>query len=104
MTMMACGAVAGLMCEDGCYDLTCDGETVGRLIWVEERSERWCAGWWLTAPGVSDELIYRVPPDLLGDLPEARRESVSMSLGLAEQLLGSRIEGPPRLTQRRAPR
>jgi len=98
---MAGGAVAGLMCEDGCYDLIQGGEIVGRLIWVAEPSEaRARAGWWLIAPGVPDELIYRVPPDLLDDLLEARRESVSMSLGLAEQILASRAEGPRRLMRR----
>ena len=40
-------------------------------------------GWWLAVPGQPDELIYRVPDELRGDLPRARARGVSMSLACA---------------------
>jgi len=82
------------LAEDGCYDLLRDGAVVGRLVWVSAVSPRHPkVGWWLSVPGEPDELIYRVPKDLAGDLPRARARGVSMSLGLAQHMLADRVEG-----------
>ena len=90
--------IAESLREDGCYDLIERGVLVGRLVWVEKPSGRHRhAGWWLTVNGMPSELIYRVPAGRLDDLARARRDSVCMSLGLAEQILLARQE---RLTGR----
>jgi hypothetical protein len=79
---------------DGCYDFVHAGAVVGRLVWVTDVSDaRPRRGWWLTVPGAPDKLIYRVPAELSGDLAAARARGVSMSLGLAEHMLGDRVEG-----------
>jgi hypothetical protein len=80
--------------SDGCYDLLHNGEVVGRLIWVSAISEiHPLMGWWLTVPGQPDELIAKVPSELSKDLARARQRSVSMSLGLAQNMLADRFEG-----------
>ena len=82
------------LAADGCYDLTHEGAVIGRLVWIVDVCARHpTRGWWLTIPGRSDELIYRVPPDLSSDLPRARQKGVSMSLGLAQQMLADRVGG-----------
>ena len=79
---------------DGCYDFMHERVVVGRLVWRTDVCETHPRrGWWLTIPGQSDELIYQVPDELLGDLPRARARGVSMSLGLAQHLLADRVEG-----------
>jgi hypothetical protein len=86
--------VTQALAEDGCYDLLHEGAVIGRLVWVSELSD--ChrrRGWWLTIPGQPDELIGRVPSELSRDLARARQRSVSMSLGLAQNMLADRVEG-----------
>jgi hypothetical protein len=79
--------------QDGGYDFAHEGEVVGRLVWVTTLSDKHPRrGWWLTVPGVPDELIYQVPGGL-GDLPAARAQGVSMSLGLAQHMLADRVDG-----------
>jgi len=80
--------------EDGCYDLLHEGVLVGRLVWIANVCPGHpFRGWWLSIPGVEDELIYRVPEELYSDLPRARASGVSMSLGLAQHMLADRVEG-----------
>jgi hypothetical protein len=87
-------AVCQELAEDGCYDFVHDGTVVGRLIWVADLSEdQPVRGWWLAVPGQPDELIYRVPDELRGDLPRARARGVSMSLGLAQLMVSDRVGG-----------
>lgn len=82
------------LAEDGCYDFVYEGAVVGRLEWVADICDaRPRCGWWLALPGEPDELIYRVPDELFGDLPRARARGVSMSLGLAQHMLADRVEG-----------
>jgi hypothetical protein len=79
---------------DGGYDFAHKGAVVGRLVWVSDLCDAHPRrGWWLTVPGVPDELIYQVPAELFGDLPAARARGVSMSLGLAQHMLADRVEG-----------
>lgn len=86
--------VTGALGEDGCYDFLRDGVVVGRLVWISDVCAQYpLRGWWLSIPGVEDELIYRVPEELYGDLPRARASGVSMSLGLAQHMLADRMEG-----------
>jgi hypothetical protein len=81
--------------EDGCYDFLYGGVVIGRLLWITDADdpEHPTRGWWLSIPGVEDELIYRVPADLFSDLPRARSIGVSASLGLAIHMLADRVEG-----------
>lgn len=86
------GALA--LAEDGCYDFLYEGVVIGRLLWIPDVcTEHPIRGWWLSTPGTADELIYRVPDELLADLPRARAGGVSMSLGIARHMLGDRVEG-----------
>ncbi len=82
------------LAEDGSYDFLHDGLVVGRLVWITEVCPGYpFRGWWLSIPGVEDELIYRVPEQLYSDLPRARASGVSMSLTLAQHMLADRVEG-----------
>lgn len=82
------------LAKDGCYDFRHEGSIVGRLVWVTDVcSEHPSRGWWLAVPGVKDKLIYRVPDELLCDLPRARERGTSMSLGLAQHMIVDRVEG-----------
>jgi hypothetical protein len=86
--------VTSALAHDGCYDFLHDGVVVGRLLWIAEvDSKHPVRGWWLSIPGVEDEVIYRVPEELFADLPRARSRGVSMSLGLAQHMLADRVEG-----------
>ncbi len=87
--------VTEALSEDGCYDFLHDGAVIGRLLWITDADdpEHPTRGWWLSIPGVEDELIYRVPADLFADLPRARSRGVSASLGLATHMLADRVEG-----------
>lgn len=86
--------VTEALAEDGCYDFLHEGEVIGRLLWIADAGlEHPVRGWWLSIPGVEDELIYRVPADLFADLPRARSRGVSASLGLATLMLADRVEG-----------
>jgi hypothetical protein len=86
--------VTQALSSDGGYDFIHDGELIGRLVWIiDVCHEHPLRGWWLSIPGVRDELIYRVPDELFADLPRARARGVSMSLGLAQHMLADRVEG-----------
>jgi hypothetical protein len=80
--------------EDGYEFLDEAGEVIGRLLWIADVGpEHPARGWWLSIPGINDELIYRVPDALSADLPRARSRGVSMSLGLAAHMLADRVAG-----------
>jgi hypothetical protein len=86
--------VTEALAEDGCYDFLRNGVVIGRLLWVTDVGpEHPMQGWWLSIPGVKDELIYRVPDKLFTDLPQARSRGASMSLGVAAHMLADRVEG-----------
>lgn len=86
--------VTEALAGDGCYDFLHNGVVIGRLLWIAEVDpEHPMRGWWLSIPGVEDELIYRVPDKLFADLPQARSSGVSMSLGIALHMLADRVEG-----------
>jgi hypothetical protein len=86
--------VTGALAEDGCYDFLHEGVVIGRLLWITHKcAEHPHRGWWLSIPGVADEVIYRVPDELLADLPGARARGESMSFGIAQHMLINRVDG-----------
>jgi len=86
--------VTEVLAEDGCYDFLHEGTRIGRLLWISHVcDEHPFRGWWLSIPGLADELIYRVPDELVADLARARARGLSMSVGIARHMLVDRVEG-----------
>jgi len=96
VTERACG-------DRNAYELIADGTIVASLAWVSLATHAHRApGWWLEVPGRWCIVLYEVPPDRLGDLDGARRESESACRFFAREILSDRISGlsdlgePPR--------